>query len=188
MKLLQKQQVVIIVLAVSIIAGFATFLYYPLARQTKAVKQADAAQSAAAAKADARKQQLPILRGKVDALSQSLANYDRRIPEKREFAQLWRQVADVMNKHDLKDQLVQPAAEIAGADLNCIPISIRCSGRMEQIYEFLKSMENFERVIRIEHFKLENDIDLRGQLRMNAQANVYYRSSGSEQNSIVKSE
>ena len=120
-------------------------------------------------------------------MAQSLANYDKRIPENREFALLWRQIADVMNEHDLKDQLVQPAVEIPGAELNCIPITIRCSGRMEQIFEFLKSMEKFERVIRIEHFKLENDVDLRGWLRMNAEANVYYRSADSGQNSVVKS-
>ena len=187
MKFLQRKQIILIVLVCSIIAGFATFLYFPLARQTKAVEQADAAQSAAADRVDARKRQLPILREKAEALGRDLANYDKRIPQSREFAVLWRQIADVMNKHNLKDQLVQPAGETQGSQLNCIPINIRCSGRLEQIFEFLKSLEKFERVIRIEQLRLENDRDLGGWLRMNAEAKVYYRSSASEQGPIAKS-
>jgi len=181
MKFLQRQQIIIIVLVGALISGFAMFLYYPLAKQTKVVEQADAAQSSSAAKADARKQQLPLLRKKTEALARELQNFDKRLPASREFAVLWRQIADVMNKHDLKDQLVQPGNEIQGPQLNCIPISIRCSGRGGQIFEFLKSLESFERVIRIENFQLENDRDFTGWLKMNAEANVYYRSSPSGQ-------
>ncbi|MHC4722203.1 MAG: hypothetical protein ACYS6I_05785, partial [Planctomycetota bacterium] len=85
MKFLQRKQIILIVLVCSIIAGFATFLYFPLARQTRAVEQADAAQSAAANRVDARKRQLPILREEAEALGRNLANYDKRIPQSREF-------------------------------------------------------------------------------------------------------
>ena len=181
MKFLQRQQIIIIVLAGSIITALVTFLYYPLARQTKAVQQADAAQASAAAKADARKRQLPVLRKKTEALARELQDFDKRLPTSREFAVLWQQIADVMNEHDLKDQLVQPGNEIQGPQLNCIPISIRCTGRSGQIFEFLKSLQKFERVIRVENFRLENDRDFTGWLKMDTEANVYYRSSASGQ-------
>ncbi|RKY10369.1 MAG: hypothetical protein DRP65_06745 [Planctomycetota bacterium] len=181
MKLLQRQQVIIIVLAGALIIGFAMFLYYPLSRQTKAVQQADAAQSTAAAKADARKRQLPVLRRQTEDMEQLLQNFDKRLPTSREFATLWQQIADVMNAYNLKDQLVQPGNEIRGSRINCIPISIRCTGRLEQIFEFLESLEKLERLIRIENFKLENDKNFTGWLKMNAEANVYYRASAFEQ-------
>jgi Tfp pilus assembly protein PilO len=188
MKFLQKQQVIIIVLAGSIIIGFAMFLYYPLSGQTKAVQQADAAQSSSAAKADARKRQLPVLRKQTEVLARELQNFDKRLPTTREFAVLWQQIADVMNEHNLKDRLIQPGNEIQGSRLNCIPISIRCTGRVRQIFEFLKSLEKLERLIRIENFKLENDSDFTGWLKMNAEANVYYRSSAFEQTQIAKTQ
>lgn len=187
MKFLQRQQVIIIVLVGSIIIGFSIFLYYPLSRQTKAVQKADAAQSTAAQKADARKRQLPVLREQTEILAKELQNFDERLPDSREFAVLWQQIADVMNEHKLKDQLVQPGNEIRGSRINCIPISIRCSGRVARIYEFLKSLEKLERLIRIESFKLENDNDFTGWLKMNARANVYYRASAFEQTQIAKS-
>lgn len=177
MKFLERQQLIILGLAVLIITGFGVFLYYPLTKQAKAVKQADAAQSAAAARADARNRRLPILRKKAETMQQKLHNYDKKIPQSRQFATLWRRIADVMNEHNLKDQLVQPGNEIEGAELNCIPISIRCSGKLNQIFEFLKSLEKFERVIRIEQFRLLNDRNFTGWLKMNAEANVYYRPS-----------
>ncbi len=181
MKFLRRQQVIIIILAGSIMIGFAMFLYYPLVRHAKAVEQADAAQLAATAKADERKLGLPVLREQTEAMAKKLENYDRRLPPGREFAVLWQQIADVMNAHNLKDQLVQPGGEISGHEISCIPISIQCSGGLKQIFEFLKSIEKFERVIRIEHFQLENDRDFRGVLRMHAEANVYYRLSASGQ-------
>ena len=180
MKFLKRQQLIILGLAVSIIAGFAVFLYYPLAKQARVVKQADAAQSAAAARADTRNRRLPTLREKAETLQRKLHNYDKKIPQNRRFATLWQEIADVMNEHNLKDQLVQPGPEIEGTELNCIPISIQCSGRLNQIFEFLKSLQQLERVIRIEQFQLLNDRDFTGQLKMNAEANVYYKAPDAE--------
>ncbi|HIJ70566.1 MAG TPA: type 4a pilus biogenesis protein PilO [Planctomycetes bacterium] len=177
MRFLQRQQMIIIVLTAALMSGFAMFLYYPLSRQTRAVKQADAAQTSSAAKADARRKQLPLLRKQTGKLERRLQNFDQKLPTGREFAGLWQQIADVMNEHKLKDQLVQPGSEIQSPHLNCIPISIRCSGTDEQIFEFLKSIEKLERLIRIEKFSLENDRDFTGWLKMNAEAYVYYRSS-----------
>jgi Tfp pilus assembly protein PilO len=175
MKFVEKQQLIILALAVSIIVGFVVFLYHPLAKQTKAIQQADAAQSATTAKVEAHNRQLPILREQAQALQRELHNYDKRIPQSRQFAVLWQQIADIMNQHSLKDQLVQPGTEIQGTELNCIPISIHCSGRLNQIFEFLKSLEKFERVIRIDQLQLKNDRDFTGWLKMSAEASVYYR-------------
>jgi Tfp pilus assembly protein PilO len=175
MKFLERKQLIILSLAVLAIIGLAVFLYYPLTKQARAVKQADAAQSVAADKADVRNRRLPILQEKAEIMERKLRNYDKRIPQNRQFATLWQEIADVMNEHNLKDQLVQPGSEIEGTKLNCIPISIQCSGRLNQIFEFLKSLQQLERVIRIEQFQLLNDRDFTGWLKMSAEANVYYK-------------
>jgi len=80
-----------------------------------------------------------------------------------------------MNKQNLKEQLVQPGSEIQSAEVNCIPINIECSGSLKQIFELFKSLNNFERLIRIESIRLINDKDFVGPLKMKVQASVYYR-------------
>jgi Tfp pilus assembly protein PilO len=93
----------------------------------------------------------------------------------RDFAGLWQQIAEVMNKHNLKDQIVQPGTEIHGQTLNCIPISMKCSGSLDQIFGFFQSLNDFERLIRVEQIKILNDSDFAGQLELDVKASVYYR-------------
>ena len=106
-------------------------------------------------------------------------DFDRKIPKNRNFADLWDQIAKVMNRHNLQEQLVQPGTEIKGDELNCIPISIQCTGSHSQIFEFFKSLQKFDRLIRVESVTLTNDSDFTGRVKMDADANVYYQADGS---------
>jgi len=175
MKLPEKQQLIILGAAAVVIAGFVVFRYVPVARRGRAVKLSQADQQALVANANARSSRLPILRAKAEQLRQQTAGYDVQIPQRRNFAGLWQQIADVMNRHNLKDQLVQPNTEIKGEQLNCIQITIKCSGTLNQIFELFKSLEQFERLIQIERLQLAGDKNFYGLIKMDATANVYYR-------------
>ena len=178
MRVLEKQQLIILSIAAVLFVGFGAFRYYPLARQKRRIEKTNSEQMISAAKAKTYSMQLPFLRRHVDAVRDKTRDYDVKVPESRQFAELWQQLASVMNKHNLKDQLVQPGTEIQGTDVNCIPITMKCSGSLSQMFEFFKSLQDFERLIRIEDIKFVNSSDFSGQLEMNAQASVYYRSSG----------
>lgn len=175
MKLSEKQQLIIAVSAVVLIAGFVLFCYYPMVKKSRDIKQARAEQLDANLRADNQRRQLPTLHEQLEKLRRQVSGYDVKIPQDRRFAGLWQQIADIMNTHELKDQLVQPGREKQGTELNCIPISIHCSGSLKQIFEFFVSLEKLERLIYIEHVQLLNDVDFTGWVKMQAQANIYYR-------------
>ena len=175
MRLLEKQQLIILALVAVAVIGFASLRYYPLARQTRAIRQTTAQQSNMIAATEEQARKLPQLRAKVDRLRQVAGTYDTRIPLSRDFAGLWQQIAEVMNKHDLKDQIVQPETEIHGQTLNCIPISMECSGSLDQIFGFFQSLDDFERLIRVKQIKIINDQDFAGRLKLDVKASVYYR-------------
>jgi Tfp pilus assembly protein PilO len=118
---------------------------------------------------------IPVLRRQAGELRVSLGDYARRIPPGRQFADLWHRIADVMNRHNLQDQIVQPGGETTGPTVGCIPITIQCSGTLEQVFEFLKSLSDFERVIRIDKLQLLNDADFSGRIKLSADAKVYYQ-------------
>ncbi len=120
---------------------------------------------------------IPALRRQADDLRVKLADYDRRIPPDRQFANLWHRMAEVMDKHNLQEQVVQPGAETTSQIVGCIPITIQCSGTLEQIFEFLKSLADFERLIRIEELQLQNDAEYSGQIKLSAAAKVYYQAA-----------
>jgi Tfp pilus assembly protein PilO len=175
MKRPDRQQVMIITVAVIMAAGFAVGRYMPLAKRKAEVRQAKADAMMRVDSLTTKSSQLSGMREKVLALADDLAKYDMQVPEGRNFAGLWQQIADVMNAHGLTDQLIQPADEIRGESINCIPLSLQCSGDLSEIYEMFNSLGELDRLIRIEHVQLLNDNDYSGNVKMQAKANVYYR-------------
>ena len=94
-----------------------------------------------------------------------------------QFAELWQQIADVMNRLNLTDQIVQPGKENIGRTINSIPITIQCAGRSSSCSSF-SALRRFDRAVRIEKCQLLNDNDFSGQLKLNAVATIFYQTSG----------
>jgi len=57
---------------------------------------------------------------------------------------------------------------------------MQCKGGVEQIFEFFKSLQNLDRLVRIEQIKLVNDQDFTGQASMQTKAVVYYRAEAEQ--------
>lgn len=174
MKLPERQQLIIVAIAMAIICGFGAGRLYPLSRESLELKKIRASQEVESAKVDQYGAMLPAFRQRVQELEEETADFDVRIPGDRRFADLWQRMADVMNRHNLTDQIVQPGGEIVGERVNRIPIKIQCTGTVSQIFAMLGSLDEFERTIRIEKLELSSDDEFSGQVKLDAQANVYY--------------
>ena len=172
----EKRQVVICVAAGAIVGGFLLFRYLPLQKRIKAVRQAKAAQSLALAKASTERAQLPVLKEQFLNLERVVGNYEAKIPAQRELGMFLQEIANLMNKHNLKDQVVQPGGEIKTEELCCIPVSMRCTGKLERIFEFFNSLQLLNRLVRIEQVELTNNGDFSGDVGVKAETIVYYRS------------
>lgn len=169
-----KEQLIIIVVATILLGGFAVLRYIPLSGRTKAIKAARADYDIAQQKIREQARQLPLFNAEMERCVKLVGNYDERIPVDRRFAMLCNEIADVMNKCNLSDQLIQPGKETAGKDINSIELYVECAGRLSKIFEFFKSIEQFERVIRVESIQMlsKQDSDV---INVKADAIVYYR-------------
>ena len=87
------------------------------------------------------------------------------------------QIADLMNQHQLKEQEIAPGEEIEADGLNCIPVSIQCKGELTQIFEFYQQLQQLDRLIRIKQVKLLNDRDFRGEVSMETDVVIYYKTN-----------
>ena len=177
MKHPEKKQMQIIGIAAVIIVGFGVLRFYPLARRMAGIRGIQCRQSAATAQVRQYTMGIPAFRRQAEDLRVKLADYDRKIPPDRQFADLWYRMAEAMNRHNLQDQVVQPGRETTSQAIGCIPITIQCSGTLEQIFEFLKSLDDFERLIRIEELQLQNDAEHSGRIKLDAAAKVYYQTA-----------
>lgn len=176
-----KHQFVIIVFFCMLIAVFAIMQYCPLRNQAHAVEQVKSAQLAAAEKTEEQIRNLPALRSQLEEMKSNIENISKRIPYEPMLGAFLKEIADVMHKHRLTEQMVQPEVEIKmDGNINCIPVKMQCKGNLRQIYGFFGSLQNLDRLIKIEQIQLKNDQQLSGMLTMIATGNIYYRTSGSK--------
>jgi len=174
MFLRDKQQVLICIVGAAMIGGFVLFRYLPLRQRIRAVERAIAAQSVAARKAWAQSGQLPVLREHLAKLEKTVGDYEAKVPGRRNLGGFLHRIAGLMNEHNLKDQLVQPGKEIQAEGLNCIPVSMKCEGRLEQVFNFFTSLQALDRLIRIEQIDLSNQNGFSGEVSMHTEAVIYY--------------
>ena len=171
----KRQQLMVFVAAGVIIGGFGLFRYLPLRRRIKALRQTKAAQTLIIAKGTADGKQLPLLKEQLLELQRELENYEANIPERSDIGVFLQKIAGLMNEHNLRGQVIEPRKEIKAEKLNCIPVNMKCKGRLTQIFKFYRRLQGMDRLIRIEQVKLFNDSDFSGEVAMEAKAVIYYR-------------
>ena len=176
----ERQQIIICAAAVVMVGGFVLLRYLPLQKKMKAVKEAQAVQRLAIAKASARSEQLPALKERLLKLQTAVGNYEANIPAERDLGAFLHRIVNLMNEHNLQGQSIQSGKEIKAEKLKCIPVSMQCKGELKQIFEFFRRLQSLDRLVRIEQVKLVNDRDFRGEVSMQTKAVIYYRTEAGQ--------
>lgn len=170
-----RQQVTICAMAAAIVCVFVLFWYLPLRSKTSAIKHAKAERAMSIAKGAADARQLPLLEEQLLKLEAKLGDYEANIPEQRSHGVFLHRIAELMKEHNLSEQVITPGEELEADKFNCIPVSMRCKGKLAQISEFYRRLQNLDRLVRIEKVKLSNDNSYSGQINMETEVVVYYR-------------
>jgi Tfp pilus assembly protein PilO len=171
----ERQQLTICIIAGVIVGGFVLFRYLPLRSKMKAIRQIKSSQALTIAKGAADNKQRLMLNEQLLELRHELENYEEKIPKQSDIGVFLHKIADLMNKHNLSDQMIEPHKEIKAEKLNCIPVKMQCKGKLAQIFEFYRQLQGLDRLVRIEQVKLSNDSDFNGQVGMESMAIIYYR-------------
>ena len=177
----RKKKMTILVLMVAVAVALGAVQYVPIHRQEEELSRTLKAQSLTMDQIREKCGLLPTLHRQVLDLESCAAEYDRRLPPKKQFAQLWQEIAEIMDRNQLTDQLVRPGSEVCEDGLCMIPLQIECRGTLKQMFQFLQELEQFKRLVRIENIQLENDRELSGRLSFHAQAEVYYQAGGEDE-------
>jgi len=181
----ERQQIAICVVAAAMVGGFVLLRYLPLRKRIEIVEQAKVERMLAVTKGQAQSKQLPVLEEQLLKLQHSIGNYQARIPQQRELGVFLRKIADLMNEHNLKEQVIAPAEEVEAEELNCIPVNIQCKGKLAQVFEFCRQLQALDRLVRVEQVKLTNDTDFGGEVTMETRTVVYYGAKISQEQGKV---
>lgn len=172
---MDKQQIVLVSGVLLLTAVFGVFRYKPLMQQRVALDETIAQNQSTLQEIQTKEMKLPELAEQIKRMQTQTAVFDAKIPAGRSFADLWRQIADLMNQCRLTDQLVQPGQPIETEQLGTIPLTLACSGTTQDIYAFFRTIEQWDRLIRFEQVELSNDNTFGGCVKLNAKARLYYQ-------------
>jgi len=173
--IIQKRQTLIYIIAALLVTDFVFLGYMPSRQRLKSVKQARAKQLHVIAKASAENKQRLLLEQQLQSLQRLVTNYEKKVPTERDLGLFLKQIANLMTKHNLTEQVVAPAKEIEADGLNCIPVDIKCKGKLTQLFEFYNDLAELDRLVRIEQVILANDEAFIGIVDMHTKAVIYYR-------------
>jgi Tfp pilus assembly protein PilO len=171
----ERQQLTIFIITGVLVGGFVLFRYLPLHSRMRALNQIKSAQAQAIVKGDADNTRLSQLKEQFSNLQRDLENYEAQIPKSSDIGQFLHKIADLMNKHNLSEQVIEPQTEIETENLNCIPVKMQCKGKLYQMFEFFRELQDLDRLVRIEKVRLSNDNDYKGQVAMESRAIIYYK-------------
>jgi Tfp pilus assembly protein PilO len=174
MQIREGRQIVILCLVGAMITGFVFFRYLPLRVKMRAIEHSRQEHQALISRASIESQKFLEYEQELEQLKWKMEDYDIRIPANRDIGGFLQKITSLMDEHHLVEQYVQPGKEIQVDGLKCIPVSMKCKGRLEQIFGFFRSLQKLDRAIRIERVELLNDVEFNGDVKMQTDASIYY--------------
>jgi len=119
--------------------------------------------------------ELAALRDKVNQYQIELKAYPMQIPAHRALGEFLHTISTLMQQHALHDRYIEPAMDIHGDHLPCIPVSLRCRGSFAQMHAFYRDLQKLPRLIRFEEVQFERNSDAEGEVQMRASIAIFYQ-------------
>ena len=177
--LCKKHQILICAVTAVMVGAFFLLRYLPWQRRIRTVRDQIDARESVISKWTTTNEQIEQLQKELLSLRSRVGNYEARIPNHRDLGAFLQKMANLMDRFNLAEQKVQPGQEVEGKEFNCVPVSIKCKGRLQQIFNFLKSLQSLDRLVRIEKLSLVNESDFGGEVSMETKTVIYYSSQRS---------
>lgn len=172
---LEKKQIMILIIAAAGFGAFVLFRYIPVSRDMKEIKDIRTEQNLAIARGISDKEQIQLFEEHLQKLRNKLDRYEANIPKQKDLGSFLKVIAVLMEDNNLKDQAIQPLEEVNQDELICIPINMEGRGSLSEIFEFYRNLQGLDRQIRIKQVKLKNGNDFDGNIKMETEIVIYYR-------------
>lgn len=179
MTFFKRHKLAVLIAAGAVLATFFGFRQVPLHRARAAMRNSMIAEQLALAKARSSMKQLPDLRECLEQLRTDVGDFQQRVPSHGPgYGEFLEEITEIMNRHGLRQQSVQPQPEVSMEQVNCVPISIQCAGSLREIFGFFRSLEEMCREVRVSRLQLRNDSRVSGPIHMQLDIGIYYTADG----------
>jgi len=157
-----------------LVADFIWFGYLPSQDRLKTLRHVRSLQAVQIDRAGHECLQLPGLRERLHRREAEIAQYEPRLPRQKGMGQFLEDMSGLMAKHGLTEPVMVPLNESQVGSVSCLPITLRCQGRLAQVFSFYQDLADLGRLVRVQKVSLDND-GLQGMVSMEAQIVIFYR-------------
>jgi Tfp pilus assembly protein PilO len=171
----RRQQIWVYVVALLFFADFVFYGYMPSHRRLQALRASRSQQATMIQAGAAQSKELPALKARLNSVQKLVEHYDAYIPGDASLGVFLKEIADIMDKHRLVDQVVVPGQEVESNGVGCIPVHINCKGSLKNLFGFFRDFQAMERLVRIQRVSLKNDSEYTGQVSLETDAIVFYQ-------------
>lgn len=172
---LGRTQSVVYIMACILVADFILFGYLPSRRRLAALEDSRNKQDNAVNQVVDESSELADLRANIEHYQEDLKSYPAQIPAHRSLGEFIHTLSKLMQQHALQDRYIEPAIDVHGDHLPCIPVTLRCRGSFSQLHAFYQDLQKLPRLIRFDEVLFERNANQDGQVHMHASIAVFYQ-------------
>ena len=181
----RKRQMWVFLVGALFVIDFAFYGYLPSQRRLRSLSQATTRQKHMIRTAAAQSKELPRLKLRLRNVEEVVDNYEAYVPTERALGGFLQEIARIMDKHNLTNQVVVPQREAGCAGVNCIPVHMNCKGSLKEVFGFFDDCQAMDRLVRIEKVVLKNDNQYTGRVNMHTEAVIFFRSPDQPKSSTL---
>lgn len=174
MNLMEKKQFHIAIIIVGCIGLLLGVFYLITLKKVKKYKAANIELLAMNSATAAKIKTLPKLYEEIELLKDQVKDFNDKVPQGPLHGIFLEKLSAAMQTAGLSDLVIQPGTESVENGIGCIPLKMSSTGKTEQIFYFLKSMEKFKRIINVEQAVFRNSQNFDGKLSMQIEAKIFY--------------
>jgi Tfp pilus assembly protein PilO len=126
-------------------------------------------------------QVVPELVRQVDEMKNRYRNLDRRLPKQKELGGFLREISANLLQARLANQIIEPGKPDQGELYHTLPIMMKFEGNYLSLANFLKRIDDMERLTRVQKMSISLDRDAKdkpeGNVSIELQLNIYFTES-----------
>jgi Tfp pilus assembly protein PilO len=171
----RKQQLWLYVVAVLFCADFVFYGYMPSHGRLQSLREAGVQQERRIQAAAAQSKELPALKVRLENVERIVEHYDAYVPQEASLGVFLQEIARIMTKHRLTDQVVVPGMGVESDGIRCVRVHMDCTGSLKDVFNFFRDFQAMARLVRIEKVSLRNDSEFTGHVSMETDTIIFYR-------------
>ncbi|HAU37240.1 MAG TPA: hypothetical protein DCX07_05935 [Phycisphaerales bacterium] len=167
-----------VVLGVLVVMGAAAaFVYVPQSRKLNELRGEVVSQEEAIKMDLQRAAVVPEIRNQVQEMRSRYINWQRRLPKQKELGQFLREISTQISDQSLSNQVIEPGNPAREELYHTLPIIMKFGGPYPAMAQFLKGLENMERLTRVQRIRIKNDPKKDGEVDVELRLNIYFTES-----------